>query len=45
MATALNDPAGDSGGGDISGDHSDYRPSDDEAFMNPRQLEYFRQKL
>jgi len=23
----------------------DYRPSDDEAFMNPRQLAYFRQKL
>jgi DnaK suppressor protein len=23
----------------------DYNPSEDEAFMNPRQLEYFRQKL
>jgi DnaK suppressor protein len=23
----------------------DYRPSDDETFMNPLQLEYFRQKL
>lgn len=23
----------------------DYRPSDSEDFMNPRQLEYFRQKL
>jgi DnaK suppressor protein len=23
----------------------DYRPSDDEEFMNPRQLEYFRRKL
>ena len=23
----------------------DYRPSDGEEFMNPRQLEYFRQKL
>ena len=23
----------------------DYRPSEDEPFMNPRQLEYFRQKL
>ena len=23
----------------------DYRPSDDEAFMSPRQLAYFRQKL
>jgi DnaK suppressor protein len=23
----------------------DYRPSEDEAFMNPVQLEYFRQKL
>ncbi len=23
----------------------DYRPSDDEEFMNPRQAEYFRQKL
>ena len=23
----------------------DYRPSDDEEFMNPQQLEYFRQKL
>jgi DnaK suppressor protein len=24
---------------------SDYRPTDDEPFMNERQLEYFRQKL
>ncbi|MGD9616146.1 MAG: RNA polymerase-binding protein DksA [Alphaproteobacteria bacterium] len=24
---------------------SDYRPSDDEEFMNPLQVEYFRQKL
>jgi DnaK suppressor protein len=24
---------------------SDYRPSDDEEFMNPLQIEYFRQKL
>jgi DnaK suppressor protein len=24
---------------------SDYRPSDDEPFMNERQLEYFKQKL
>ncbi|WP_374764507.1 RNA polymerase-binding protein DksA [Yunchengibacter salinarum] len=23
----------------------DYRPSDDEEFMNPRQVEYFRRKL
>lgn len=23
----------------------DYRPTDDEPFMNPRQLEYFRRKL
>ncbi|MGH1368961.1 MAG: RNA polymerase-binding protein DksA [Maritimibacter sp.] len=23
----------------------DYRPADDEPFMNPRQLEYFRRKL
>ncbi|MCE2510749.1 MAG: RNA polymerase-binding protein DksA [Alphaproteobacteria bacterium] len=23
----------------------DYRPNDDEPFMNPRQLEYFRRKL
>ncbi|MEA2757163.1 MAG: DnaK suppressor protein, partial [Aliidongia sp.] len=23
----------------------DYRPSDDEEFMNPTQIEYFRQKL
>jgi DnaK suppressor protein len=23
----------------------DYRPSDDEGFMNPQQVEYFRQKL
>ena len=23
----------------------DYRPSDEEAFMNPLQAEYFRQKL
>jgi DnaK suppressor protein len=28
-----------------SDDHVDYRPSDDEEFMNERQLEYFRQKL
>jgi len=25
--------------------HSDYRPTDDEPFMNERQLEYFKQKL
>ncbi len=25
--------------------HSDYRPSGDEPFMNPRQLEFFRGKL
>jgi DnaK suppressor protein len=24
---------------------SEYRPSEDEEFMNPRQLEYFKQKL
>lgn len=24
---------------------TEYRPSDDEPFMNPRQLEYFRKKL
>ena len=23
----------------------DYRPSEDEEFMNPKQLEYFKQKL
>ena len=45
MATALNDPADDSGDGDIAGDHDDYCPSDSEAFMNPRQLEHFRKKL
>ncbi len=26
-------------------DKSDYRPSEDEPFMNDRQLEYFKQKL
>jgi len=26
-------------------EQSDYRPSEDEAFMNERQLEYFRRKL
>ena len=25
--------------------HQDYRPSEDEPFMNPKMLEYFRQKL
>jgi len=25
--------------------HSEYRPSEDEPFMNERQLEYFKQKL
>lgn len=24
---------------------AEYRPSEDEEYMNPRQLEYFRQKL
>src|ERR1700742_702400 len=33
----LPPPANDGGGG--------YRPSADEPFMNPRQLEYFREKL
>lgn len=34
-------------GHDVSGDavDKDYRPGDDEAFMNPRQLAYFRKKL
>jgi DnaK suppressor protein len=26
-------------------DEADYKPSDDETFMNPRQLGYFKQKL
>jgi DnaK suppressor protein len=29
----------------ILAETSDYRPSEDEEFMNERQLEYFRQKL
>jgi DnaK suppressor protein len=41
-----------SGEGPVNGDHTapefldpDYRPSDDEPFMNPRQQAYFRAKL
>jgi DnaK suppressor protein len=30
---------------DASAGDPDYRPSEDEAFMNQRQLEYFRRKL
>ena len=29
----------------VLADEPGYRPSEDEEFMNPRQLEYFRQKL
>ncbi len=29
----------------MSSDNCDYRPLDDEPFMNPRQREYFRRKL
>ena len=29
----------------VSTDETTYRPSEDEPFMNPRQLEYFKQKL
>ena len=29
----------------VSTDETDYKPSDDEPFMNQRQLEYFKQKL
>jgi DnaK suppressor protein len=29
----------------VLAEQSDYRPSDDEPFMNERQLEYFKQKL
>ena len=29
----------------VLAEQNDYRPSDDESFMNERQLEYFKQKL
>jgi len=47
MTSALNDPSDDRPdhmGGDDPVD-GDYRPSDAEPFMNPRQLAYFRKKL
>lgn len=40
MATAFKSVVSEAGGFD-----TEYRPSADEEFMNPRQLEYFRQKL
>jgi DnaK suppressor protein len=43
MATALNETA--SGTPDDVQPNSTYRPSDDEPFMNPAQLDYFRRKL
>lgn len=49
MATTLEDPnPGDSSGDGsvpaVNAEHG-YRPSEDEPFMNPQQLEYFRDKL
>ena len=44
MATALN-RVDDSSFSVPANDGDGYRPSPDEAFMNPRQLEYFREKL
>jgi DnaK suppressor protein len=49
MASALED-AGDKHSGDAQGDDilqvdPDYRPSDSETFMNPKQMAYFRAKL
>jgi DnaK suppressor protein len=43
MATALSSVAGGTLPTPVNDD--DYRPSADEAFMNPRQVEYFRRKL
>lgn len=44
MATALSS-SGDGKGEKPDQTSGDYRPSDDEPFMNERQLEYFRAKL
>ena len=44
MATALN-RMDDSSFGVPANDGDGYRPSADEPFMNPRQLDYFRDKL
>jgi DnaK suppressor protein len=44
MATALSS-VGESGKLPTPVNDDDYRPSADEPFMNPRQLEYFRRKL
>ncbi len=44
MATALN-RVEDSSFAVPANDGDGYRPSPDEPFMNPRQLEYFREKL
>ncbi len=44
MATAFSS-SGDGKGEKPDHTHGDYRPSDDEPFMNERQLEYFRAKL
>jgi DnaK suppressor protein len=47
MATALDDPSGEPAEDNVGGDHGGdgYRPSASEAFMNARQLGYFRKKL
>jgi DnaK suppressor protein len=44
MATAFNSADKDSGSA-TGGSENEYRPNDDEPFMNERQLEYFRGKL
>jgi DnaK suppressor protein len=44
MATAFNS-ADKASGSAAGGSEDDYRPNDDEPFMNERQLEYFREKL
>ncbi len=42
MSDTLNGASDSPGAADLEGS---YRPSDNEPFMNPRQLEYFRTKL
>jgi len=45
MASVLNSSSDPVGPSDAVTLEEGYRPSADEAFMNPRQLEYFRRKL
>jgi DnaK suppressor protein len=49
MATTLDDRdpqrSIESGPPTVANGNDGYRPSDDETFMNPQQLEYFREKL